>query len=102
MLKLRTRMDNRPEVIEPLIEAFNTDGRFALAGESYKRPKGKTSDLLAPWYNKKTLALCLDMPWNEASFSPELDEQILSGFRFLMPYFQYFSTLASDPDPRQP
>ena len=56
---------------------------------------------LAEWYNKKSLSIGHEEPLSEAVYSPELAGRLVEGFSFLMPYYDYFSTLWADPNPRE-
>ncbi|MEG2097419.1 MAG: DUF2461 domain-containing protein [Pseudoflavonifractor sp.] len=101
MAKFRARLDRDPKPFEKLVRAFNKQTRFRLDGEDYKRPKGECSKLLAPWYNKKGFSLVGDGPCSGVVFTPELAELLLQDFEFLLPFYQYLSTIDSDPDPRE-
>ena len=37
----------------------------------------------------------------EFIYGPGLADRLVEGFAFLMPYYDYFSTLWTDPDPRE-
>ena len=100
MAKFRARMDRDPAPMERLARRFAAQDRFALEGEDYKRPKPAPSPLLAPWYNKKNLALSHDAPHQPVLRSHALVELLLEGFDFLLPYYDYLLSVAADPDPR--
>ena len=99
MAKFRARLDRDPEPMEKLARRLARQDRFQLEGQQYARSKGETSKLLAPWYNRKSIALTWDRNCEGSLFTPELADEILEGFDFLMPYFQYFDTLDSDRSP---
>lgn len=98
MAKLRARIDRDPKPLERLVRKLEGSG-FVLEGEAYKRPKGDPGKLLFPWYNRKSIGLSRDENCEGVLFTPELAGQVLEGFRFLVPYYQYFSLLAGDPEP---
>ena len=98
MAKLRARIDRDPEPLEKLARKLNKSP-FQLEGELYKRPKGDPGPLLAPWYNRKSISFARDENCEGLLFQPELADQVLEGFRFLKPYYDYMLSLAGDPAP---
>ena len=56
---------------------------------------------LEPWYRKKSFTLCHEAKLEEALFSRDLVDRLKKGYDFLLPYYDYFITLDSDPDPRE-
>lgn len=99
MAKFRARLDREPAPMEKLARRLNRQDKFRLEGEQYARPKGDPGALLAPWYNRKSIALSWDRNCEGSLFTPELAGEILEGFAFLMPYYQYFNTLDADRTP---
>lgn len=95
MLALRKDGENRPKELEKLTKALQKQDAFALVGSEYKRPKAAPSDLLAPWYAKKTMAISHDAPLGDELFDRSLVEQMKADFNFLLPYYQYFLTLTT-------
>lgn len=100
MAKLRARIDNDPKPLERLARRLNKS-KFVLSGEEFKRPKGDAGKLLNPWYNRKNIAIGYDDNPEGVLFTPQLKDNVLDGFRFLMPYYQYLDTLASDMEPNR-
>ena len=74
---------------------FNRQTQFVLTGQEYKRKKGETSPLLEPWYNRKSLNFQHELPPDERLFSPELAQDIITGFDGLMPLYKYFDALCA-------
>ena len=99
MAKFRARIDRDPEPMEKLARRLARQDRFQLEGQQYTRAKGDPGKLLAPWYNRKSIALTWDRNCEGSLFAPELADEVLEGFEFLMPYFLYFDTLDSDKSP---
>jgi len=99
MLKHRARIDRDPKPLEKLARDLNGQSEFVLEGESYKRPKGDPGELLYDWYNKKNFSLIHEEKVGRAIYTPDLKRRIVEGFSFLVPYYEYFSTLEGDPDP---
>ena len=100
MTKLRARIDNDPKPLERLARRLNKS-KFVLSGEEFKRPKGDAGKLLNPWYNRKNIAIGYDDNPEGVLFTPQLKGEVLDGFRFLMPYYQYLDTLAGDMEPNR-
>ena len=101
MEKHRARIDADPTPLLKLHNRLARQDEFVLQGPSYARPKPCAEPRLAEWYNKKSLSLGHEEPLSEAVYSPELAGRLVEGFSFLMPYYDYFSTLWADPNPRE-
>ena len=102
MAKFRARLDRDPKPFEKLVRAFNKQEEFVLEGEEYRRPKAQAPvPELEPWYRKKSFTLCHEAKLEEALFSRDLVDRLKKGYDFLLPYYDYFITLDSDPDPRE-
>ena len=91
----RRRIDLHPQELEKLVRKFNRQTQFVLTGQEYKRKKGDTSPLLEPWYNRKSLSFQHELPPDERLFSPELAQDIITGFDSLMPLYKYFDALCA-------
>ena len=57
MALYRQRIDADPKPLEKLVRRFDRQQTFRLTGPEYARSKGQVSDLLRPWYQKKSLSL---------------------------------------------
>ncbi len=101
MEKLRARMDRDPAPMLKLTRALARRPELTLEGPEYSRGKTPSRPELAPWYNKKSLAISHREPLTEELFTPALKDRLLDCFTFLMPWYDYFSTLWADPDPRE-
>jgi len=99
MAKHRARIDKNPKKFEKLVAPLGKQNEFVLDGPEYSRKKEAPSLLTAEWYNRKTFALIHDEPISEELFSRDIVERLIQGYRFLMPFYDYFITLDSDPDP---
>ena len=91
----RRDLQERPDEFGRLVRLFNRQREFVLTGDSYARSKGEVSDLLRPWFQKKSLSLSHELPLDEKIFRPELAEEILAGFKTLVPFYKYFATLCA-------
>ncbi len=95
----RRRIQREPKELEQLAKKLNGQSEFVLEGDEYKRSKGEVSELLKPWYNRKSVALTCTRGPDELFTSPELKDQVVEGFRWLMPYYDYFRRLEQEPIP---
>ena len=98
--KLRRRIDRDPKPLEKLARRLDKS-KFTLYGEEYKRPKGDVGKLLNPWYNRKCISAGFEENCEGALFTPELFDELLDAFKFLMPFYLYFDSLAGDPPPKE-
>ncbi len=96
--KHRARIDRDPKPLAALARKLERSD-FALFGEEYKRPKGDAGRLLNPWYNRKNLGVSRDENCEGVLFTSELYDVLLKSFRFLMPFYRYFSSLSGDAAP---
>ena len=100
MEKHRARIHNDPKPLLKLDRALKKQDTLLLQGPEYSRKKDCPEPKLADWYNKKSLSIGFDSPLTEELYSPDLVNTLVEGFTFLMPCYDYFSTLWADPDPR--
>ena len=99
MAKLRARIDKNPKAFERLIAPLGAQDEFMLDGPEYARKKQAPTTKTAAWYNKKSFSLIHTQPNGRELFSPELADRLVKGYTFLMPLYDYFITLDSDPRP---
>jgi len=102
MAKHRARIDKNPKAFEKLVAPLAKQEEFVLDGPEYSRKKEAPTPKTEAWYNKKTFAMIHDEPICEELFSRDLVERLIKGYTFLMPFYDYFITLDSDPDPEKP
>ena len=98
MAKLRARIDKEPKKFEKLIAPLTNQDEFVLDGSEYVRKKPAPTDKTAEWYNKKSFCLIHNQQNGPELFSAELTDRLVGGYEFLMPLYNYFITLDSDPD----
>lgn len=91
MAAMRRDMDEDPKRLEKLVRRLRRDGRFSVQGTDYARKKGESTKLLADWYNKKDVSVGAYRPIDELLFSPALADELLDGYCFLEPVYQYFN-----------
>jgi uncharacterized protein (TIGR02453 family) len=101
MAKLRNRIDRDPAAMEELMRKLNGQTEFVLNTANYKKPRSAApSELLAPWYQAKYFSIGHEEKLTEELFSRDIVEHLKRGFKFLLPYYDYFLTLDAEPDPR--
>ncbi len=101
MAKLRARIDKNPKAFENLIRPLEKQDEFLLEGAEYVRKKEAPTEKTAAWYNKKSFSLIHEQKHGKELFAADLADRIVQGFTFLMPFYDYFITLDSDPSPVQ-
>jgi len=99
MAKLRARIDRSPKKFEQLIAPLDKQEEFVLEGDEYKRIKEGPTPKTSAWYNKKSIVLMHEQSNGDELLSPALVDRLVSGYQFLMPFYDYLITLDSDPDP---
>lgn len=102
MEKHRARIDRDPKPLLKLHNRLARQSEFVLDGPAYSRQKLCAEPKLLEWYNKKSLSVGHEEELTEILYTPALAERLVEGFAFLMPYYDYFSSLRTDPDPRKP
>ena len=91
-------LDADPLPLTELAERLNAQDTFALAGQDYVRPKGNPGALLSPWYNKRVLDLSCVRAHDDLLFSPALTDELVRGFGFLLPYYDYLEAVTRRKD----
>ena len=99
MAKLRARIDKDPKKFEALIKPLAKQDEFVLEGPEYARIKIGPTPLTKEWYNKKSFSLIHYQQNGPELFLPDLADRLTGGYEFLMPLYDYFITIDSDPDP---
>ena len=95
----RRRILRDPGELEALARRLNGQETFVLVGDEYKRSKGEVSELLKPWFNRKSLALIATRKPDGLLLSPELKDTLVEAFRWLLPYYGYLRRLEQEPLP---
>lgn len=99
MAKLRRRIDRDPEPMEELMRTFNAQSEFVLDAEQYKKPRSvPPSELVAPWYQARSFSLTHVDQLTDEIFCRGVVERMKEGFKFLLPYYDYFLSVESDPE----
>lgn len=86
----RKSVDANPAKLERLAKQLNSQNKFRLEGEEYKRPKGDHGEILNPWYNKKHLSLIYEDNFGGELYDPALPALLADAYTWLMPYYDYF------------
>ncbi len=82
-----------PKPLEKLARRLKRQDTFELGGQSYKKKKIEHSPLLDPWLNRRWVSVDCTRGHDEISQSRELVEEVVKGFSFLVPYYDYFDQL---------
>ena len=90
MEKLRARIDDNPKEFEKLIDLLNSQDEFTLDGPEYARQKQAPTSKTQEWYNKKSFSLIHFGEISDDLFSIEFADRLVNGYRFLMPFYDYF------------
>ena len=91
MVKLRDRIDDNPKKFEKLIDLLGSQNEFKLDGEEYVRQKQAPTPKTQEWYNKKSFSLIHFGEINDELFSCKFADRLVSGYKFLMPFYDYFA-----------
>jgi len=90
MAALRERIDANPAEFTSLISRMDTQDEFTLGGPEYARQKQAPTPKTQQWYNKKSFSIIHQSPITGELFTREILERIVKGYRFLMPFYDYF------------
>jgi uncharacterized protein (TIGR02453 family) len=91
MEKLRQTIDENPKKFENLIDLLNSQDEFKLEGDEYVRQKQAPTAKTQEWYNKKSFSLIHYGEIGDELFRREFADQLVSGYEFLMPFYDYFA-----------
>ena len=88
--RFRKLADRNVKELEALAKKLEQQNVFLLHGPEYARAKGHADDAIAGWYNRRSFSIVCERSYDALSYSRELLDAVKDGFRFLMPYYQYF------------
>jgi len=91
MEMLRKYIDAHPKKLEKLIDLLAKQSEFVLDGPEYARQKPAPTPKTQTWYNKKSFSLIHVGDITPDLFTPEFADRLVSGYTFLMPFYDYFS-----------
>ena len=95
MEKLRKTIDEKPKKFEKLIDLLNSQDEFKLEGDGYVRQKQAPTAKTQEWYNKKSFSLIHYGENSDELFEREFADRLVSGYEFLMPFYDYFAAAES-------
>ena len=98
MERYRRAILGNPRELETLAARFNAQDTFQLDGKDYARPKGDVGALLNPWFNTRVLDLSCARAHDDLLFSPALVDELVRGFAFLVPYYDYLDAIMKRAD----
>jgi len=90
MVAFREKIDQNPKAFEKAISFMDSDGRFQLEGDKYKRliPCAH-SKKIDPWYQMKTFYLACNRKPDGLLFSSSLINELLEGFFLATQLYQF-------------
>ena len=97
MFKRKEHTNNRPPEENTTAPVFT---RAVTVGDSEADCRGRIHPgaLLRPWYNKRVLDLSCVREHDDLLFSPTLTEELVRGFGFLLPYYDYLEAVTRRED----
>lgn len=90
MAAFRRKVDANPARFERLARAVMKEKDFRVTGEEYARPKGRRSDVIDQWYNRKRLGIEVSRDFGGDVLSERLPEILVDCYERLMPMFDFF------------
>ena len=90
MAAFRRKVDANPARFERLAKAVMKEKDFRITGEEYARPKGRRSDVIDRWYNRKRLGIEVSWDYGGDVLSERLPEILVDCYEKLMPMFDFF------------
>ena len=81
---------NNPSIYDPYLNPEKNKERQEIIPVSYTH---LADDLLGPWYNKRWIGFRCIRPYDAVSASRELLTFAEDGFRFMIPYYQFFDQI---------
>ncbi len=101
MARHRALIETAPQKLGKLNARLLAQQEFSLQGERYARLKTGAPPDLAGWYNMKNFSIHHESGDVTETFDgPALVERLVSGFSFLMPYYDYFYPLSQVGQPK--
>ena len=90
MVAFREKIDNNPGIFKGTISFMESDKRYALEGEKYKRQiLCNHDDVINNWYQMKTFYLACNRKPDKILYSRLLYEELLTGFLMTAPLYQF-------------
>ena len=90
MAAFRRKVDANPARFERLAGAVMKNPDFRITGEEYARPKGRRSERIDQWYNRKRLGIEVCRDFGGDALSGALPEILTDCYEKLMPMFDFF------------
>jgi len=94
MAAFRQKIDAKPGAFAEAIAFMESDGRYNLEGEKYKRPiPCNHPENIQAWYQMKTFYLAHNRQPDELLFSKALFDELLDGFLLIAPLYKFLTQL---------
>lgn len=98
MARFRRAVLGNPRALEKLADRFEAQNTFQLYGKDYARPKGDVGAKLNPWFNKRVIGFSCDRAHDALMCSGALVDELVRGYGFLLPYYDYLVEVTSIAD----
>ena len=94
MQEFRGRILARSDTFLSLVNEKAFAERFAVEGESFKRPRyiEQREDIL-PWLNRRRLAFCYSSPELSRTLRPDILDEIIEAFQIMKPVYRFLNGL---------
>jgi uncharacterized protein (TIGR02453 family) len=93
MAQFRRQLDEQPKAFLKAIDWFEHQETFTIEGETYKRPRGQDQpEPIRTWYNYKSFYLTCNRKLDKAIQSPQLVDDLMTGFGMTIPLYHYLLT----------
>ena len=94
MQSFRSRILARPQLFLSLVTDPSFSERFALVGESFKRPRYADADEeIRPWLNLRRISFQYSSPALSKTMQPEIFDEIREAFLLLKPVYRFLMGL---------
>ena len=90
MAAFRRKVDANPARFERLAKAVMKNPDFKVTGEEYARPKGRRSEVIDQWYNRKRIGVEICRDFGDDLLSETLPGTLVDCYEKLMPLFDFF------------
>lgn len=92
--KLRDMIDEHSKEFKRIHDLYKNQSTFTIEGEKYKRIINPDLPAdLNEWYQRKEIYLTCNRDIDKRLYSPELAEDLISGFKLLEPIYRFFLKL---------
>lgn len=96
MRKFREKIKEDEKPVRHLIELYKKQNTFLIEGEKYKKVFYKDqAPEIQDWTQRKNIYFFVQKHVAKPLFSKKLKDELMEGFYFLAPFYQYFQSVKS-------